>query len=165
MSEVITFINASAKRLHCFIEKTKDTPDVGAKRRLIRLCETRWVERHESVSRFRNFFEEITMVLEEISMWRDTASSKAWTFKASILKHEFVVALLTMENVLAITKPVSEKLQTVDKDIIQCLSEIHLCVDVLKIKRVNVDSVMIELQTEAEKLLKEELQQPRITGH
>ena len=29
MSEVITFTNASAKRLHCFIEKTKDAPDVG----------------------------------------------------------------------------------------------------------------------------------------
>ena len=41
------------------------------------------------------------------------------------------------ENVLAVTKPVS--------------------VDVLKIKRENVDSVMIELQTEAEKMLKEEL--------
>ena len=164
MSEVITFINASAKRLNCFIEKAKDAPDAGAKKRLIRLCETRWVERHGPVSRFRNFFEEITIVLKEISMWRDTtASSKAWTFKASILKHEFVIALLTMENVLSITKPVSEKLQTVDMDIIQCLSEIHLCVDVLKIKRENVDSVMIELQTKAEKMLKEELQQPRIT--
>ncbi|KAI6656071.1 Zinc finger MYM-type protein 1-like [Oopsacas minuta] len=111
ISEVITFINASAKRLHCFIEKAKDAPDAGAKKRLIRICETRWwVERHESVSRFRNFF-------EEISMWCDTtaSSSKAWTFKASILKHEFVIALLTMENVLSVTKPVSEKLQTVDK--------------------------------------------------
>ena len=86
MSELRTFINAFAKRLHCFIEKTKDAPDVGAKRRLIRLCEKRWVERHESVSRFRNFLEEITIVLEEISTWRDvTASSKAWTFKLSIL--------------------------------------------------------------------------------
>ena len=39
-----------------------------------------------------------------------------------------------------------------------------MCVDVLKVKRENVDSVMRELRTETEKLLNEELQQPRITG-
>ena len=72
--------------------------------------------------------------MEEISTWRDvTASSKAWTLKLSILKHKFVIALLAMENVLAVTKPVSKKLQKVDKDLIQCVTEIHSCIDVLKI--------------------------------
>lgn len=66
---------------------------------------------------------------------------------------------------MSVTKLVSENLQTVDKDIIQCLSEIHLCVYVLKIRHENVDSVMIELHTDSEKKLKEELEQLRSTGH
>ena len=64
-----------------------------------------------------------------------------------------VIALLAMENVLAVTKPVSEKLQKVDKDLIQCVTEIHSCIDVLKDKRENVDSVMREISIEAKKIL------------
>lgn len=57
IQEVTTSINTSAKRLHTFIERASQKQDGGRKRRLVTLCETRWVERHESVLRFLEFYE------------------------------------------------------------------------------------------------------------
>lgn len=58
MSETISFINASAKRLHTYLEKVEKND----KKRLINLCETRWVEKHEAVLRFCDHYEDILSV-------------------------------------------------------------------------------------------------------
>ncbi|MEL7308610.1 MAG: hAT transposon family protein, partial [Pseudomonadota bacterium] len=83
---------------------------------------------------------------------------------AAVLKHEFVVCLITLKKILAITKPVATKLQMVDNDLVACVRDINLCIDVLKEKRRDVEELMVDIKEEAESLLLEPLEKPRTTG-
>lgn len=62
VSETVTFVNSSAKRLQSFISEVEETSPNSRKKRLVRLCETRWTERHESILRFRELFDEVIHV-------------------------------------------------------------------------------------------------------
>ena len=59
MSDTITFVNASAKRLDAFLRQTSEK---NSRTRLVRLCETRWVEKHEAVLRFCDHYPDIISV-------------------------------------------------------------------------------------------------------
>ena len=43
----------------------------------------------------------------------------------AVLKHEFVVCLITLKKILAVTKPVATKLQMVDNDLVACVRDIN----------------------------------------
>lgn len=97
-----------------------------------------------------------------MSGWRDpSASAKAKAMHTALLKHEFVVSLITLEKILAVTKPVAAKLQKVDKNIVACVQDINLCIDVLNVKRKEVDQQMNDFK---QVLMSESLEMPRTTG-
>ena len=104
-------------------------------------------------------------VLEDISNWRDpSASSKGTALLAAITKDSFVIGMLTLRNVLSVTKPLAASLQTVDKDLIQCMEEVRLCVSVMQTKRDAPDLLMEEIAADAEALLGEEIKKPRTSS-
>lgn len=67
-------------------------------RNLRNLCETRWVERHDSVL-FQSSLPYIVKALTLISNWQEhNSSSKAKMLLTSICKCEFVVGLFSLSS-------------------------------------------------------------------
>ena len=101
-----------------------------------------------------------------MSSWRSQATAvKARALLCAVSEHDFVVAMLTMRDILSITKPLSESLQKTNMDLIACVEEITNAINVLKEKRQTTDSDMSSIAVEAEKLLGEELKSPRCCKH
>jgi hypothetical protein len=126
IKEVCLFFNQSAKRNFVLKKHLKG--------QLVGLCETRWVERHDSVLIFKNEVSLLLEALEEISGWDDTISStKAKSFVRNIADFEFIMAISTLSSILAVSKPLSLHLKkkSLDvesaaeslKDLVQCLEE------------------------------------------
>jgi len=100
ISEVVAFFNSSAKRN--FVLKKRLGQSLHS------LCQTRWVEKHDSILQFSTSLIKIIEVLDNISEWSDTmASSKAHNLSKSLTCCEFIVALHVIANIFSITLPIS----------------------------------------------------------
>ncbi|KAH9360101.1 hypothetical protein HPB48_003841 [Haemaphysalis longicornis] len=76
-------------------------------------CETRCVERHESVQQFRSCLPKIVETLDNIAHWRERQSaSRAATLLAAVSDSHFVIALVLLNNLLAHTYPLSKVFQS-----------------------------------------------------
>jgi len=79
MKEMITFIRASEKRMDTLKEEITCVEPECRRTRLVKLSETRWVERHGTISFFQEMFVPIYDTLGVIMGWDDTDfSSKAF---------------------------------------------------------------------------------------
>ena len=103
--------------------------------------------------------------MNDISQSRDAASATASTLLASTTRADFVVAMVVLNRVLLITKQLSVSLQEVNKDLAECLTEVEQVANLLQKMRDDGDSVFAELAHEADELLSEPLQLPRVCGH
>jgi|UniRef100_A0A2S2RB62 hypothetical protein len=79
-----------------FIPETKKT-------RLVGLCETRFIERHDAVNVFVELFRAISV--------------KACSLLAAVEKSCFIISLLVCENLLSFTLPLSYYLQSPKRDL------------------------------------------------
>ncbi|KAJ1530159.1 hypothetical protein ONE63_005090 [Megalurothrips usitatus] len=80
--------------------------------KLCGLCETRWVERHDGVLQFSVDLPKILAALDSIAMWNDSStSSKAVQLRASMTDSFFLVSLMCLTDVLALTMPLSKLFQ------------------------------------------------------
>lgn len=105
ITEVVAFFNASSKR--SFVLKSVN------EEKLKSLCETRWVDRHQSVIKFKSSLKQIVECLSIISEWRDLESaSKANCLKTSVLTLNFLVSLHCLTEVLSVTVNLSKSLQS-----------------------------------------------------
>jgi predicted RNA-binding protein YlxR (DUF448 family) len=132
VKEVVSFFNASAKRNFIFKRV--------AGSQLQSLCETRWVERHDSLLQFCSGLHDIVRALTIISKWDDRDSSS----KANILVHalsssEFIVSLFALCDVLSVTLPISKKLQTVKIDCMEAKATVDDVISVLTTRRDDFD--------------------------
>ncbi|KAF2896671.1 hypothetical protein ILUMI_09503 [Ignelater luminosus] len=89
---------ANMFRNHSYANKTlRDAISVHApdnrKRRLLRLCETKFIKRHDSVSIFVEFFNSVCISPEEISKTTRKMSSTASALLAAMERSEFLVLL------------------------------------------------------------------------
>lgn len=76
------------------------------------LCDTRWVERHESLIFFNDHMLQILQALECISAWNDvTSSSKADCFIRSLISTDFIVSVKIINSIFTITHSLSITLQ------------------------------------------------------
>lgn len=70
--------------------------------RVLRLCETRWVERHDAVLSFKMLYEGILKCLVTCQGLSDAeTSSKAQMLLRTITDSTFIVALCVLDNLLA----------------------------------------------------------------
>ena len=105
MKEVVQFFNSSSKR-------SKIIEHFSNNQKLKSICETRWVERHESVLRFKMNCSEIVNALENISQWQDTeASNKASLLLNSLMTTNFIVSLCVLSDLLGASQALSTILQ------------------------------------------------------
>lgn len=136
MQQVISFFKISAKRnfvlkkyLKCF---------------LVKLCETRWMERHDSVLQFKSSLTEIINALTEVSNWEDTISaSKVKTLIFSLCNCEFIISIFSLSSGLSVTYRASKILQGKNQDI---LSASNVVEDIVKILEKNILIVILYLK-------------------
>lgn len=104
MGEVVAFFRLSPKRTRLLENKildahSKEDPKVRSTvKHLKKLCDTRWVERHEAVKTFSLLYLPVVDTLTDISQSRDAASATASTYLASITKTEFVVTMVVLNR-------------------------------------------------------------------
>lgn len=134
--------------------------------RVLRLCETRWVERHDAVLSFKMLYEGILKCLVTCQGLSDAeTSSKAQMLLRTITDSTFIVALCVLDNLLAYSLSLS--LQKVNIDLLQAISSVSALLEVLKQKRTEADETFSEIRTAAEELASLadcELQTPRLVG-
>lgn len=129
ISECCTFFRISAKRTKVLEDKIKEILPNCDKKRLEKVCETRWCERHEAVILFKEMLKPIVAALEEMKSNVDERAQTANT--ASLLLHSiysasFLVSLFVMCKLLSITYTLSKRLQKNDIDLVSALGEIKL---------------------------------------
>lgn len=130
VKDVVSFFNASAKRN--FVMKN------FAGKQLQSLCETRWIERHDSLLQFCTELSTIVRALNIISRWDDSdSSSKANTLKVALCNCEFVVSQFSLCDALSLTLPVSKQLQGKQNDFQSARTQINDSISVLKSRRID----------------------------
>lgn len=168
IGKVCVFINSSAKRVETLRRFILADDHSQRKQRLVTLCDTRWVERHDAVLTFRLLFGPICKSLEEFSSWPDcdTASSANMMLN-SIQKSEFLVSLVIMERVLGLTLCVSKALQNVNIDLISALDMVKNVREIIEKWRDDSEKIFGEIFSDAEKLackIDVDIDVPRIAG-
>jgi len=68
--------------------------------KLVQVCATRWVDRHESVSVFSSLQDAVVVALAEISSWPEKETSpRAVQLLSALRQSEFCIARLVLEKV------------------------------------------------------------------
>jgi hypothetical protein len=141
IKSVTAFINISAKRTHILKQKIKECLPEARWNTLISMCETRWVENHDGLLRFKEIIIPIVEVLDKLSTVTDIeTSSKANQFLKSIISPEFVVSICTAEVVFKHTLQLCKILQTVNCDLIEAMDLVQNIYMVINDMRQNMDS-------------------------
>nr|XP_047145715.1 uncharacterized protein LOC124818713 [Hydra vulgaris] len=141
----------------------------GKEKYLMSLCETMWIERHDSVLIFKNSLHHIIKSLNLITEWQDDDSSvKAYSFLSSLTTCQFIISLFILSELLNLTSPASKLLQSVQKDLHfaeDCFKDI---IKIMENRRsncfINFKTIFIERKPLMEKL-DVELKLPRITKY
>lgn len=126
VQEVSACFRMSAKRSNILRQKLESKSFSSLKK----FCETRWVERHESISIFIDGFFEIVSALEELmSKEHDKAANQ---LHRSLCSFPFLVTVCVMEKVLGITYFISKFLQTENMDITTAMNSVESTIQQLQ---------------------------------
>ncbi|CAG9820676.1 unnamed protein product [Phaedon cochleariae] len=132
------------------------------------VCETRWVELHDSILQFKNELPNILQALDNISLWNESESAKkARNFATALRNCEFVITLCCLANIFSITLPLSNFLQTKSLDKKQANDVVSITLLTLRDKRDDASKYYLSISNDAKQKLKEinvEFSMPRITG-
>jgi len=172
IKEVISFFRISPKRQTAFEDEVKTLQaesevEKTKKRRLTKLCETRWMEKLDAVITFGEFFLPTYSALESMqeSGFDSETCKKAFAFQQTLKSSPFIVSLVIIENIFSVVSPVTAYLQGVTVDLSSAMDRIGDVSDQLKERRVNAASTFEELFAKAEKLaaeIGEEIKKNRI---
>jgi hypothetical protein len=125
MKEIITFIQASEKRMDALKEQITSIEPGSLRTRLVKLSETQWVGRHDAISFFKEMFVPICNTLGVIMGWDDAdVSSKAFLTQCAMEKSCFVVGLCCVSRVFGLTASLSATLQSHNFDPAQCTEQV-----------------------------------------
>jgi len=125
MKEVITFIQASEKRMDTLKEQITRAEPRSRRTRLVKLSETLWVERHNAISFFKEMFVPIYSTLGVIIGWDDAdVTSKAFLMQSAMEKSCFVVGFSWVSRVFGLTSSLLATLQSHNFDLAQCIEHV-----------------------------------------
>lgn len=163
--EISTFIRASVRRSN--ILKTKLCKQGLTPSRLMNYCDTRWVERHEAIVNFKNDILPIIETMEQIMLDNKDDETAARSFHKKLCDFEFLITLVTVSKMLAITHKISVSLQKPDIDLSSAIGHIELVKSVISDIRSNVEIEFKHLYLSAQAIsskLNVEPSIPRIVG-
>lgn len=148
IKEVVAFFNSSSKRN--FVLKS-----IFKNHSLKTVCETRWIDSHDSILLFTISFSDILVALNKVSEWSESESATKAKLLISALENcEFILTTFTLANILSITLPISKCLQGEERDYISATNIIQLVLDNLSNKRTNCNHYFNTIYKEASELMK-----------
>lgn len=129
----------------------------GVKRQqLVKLCQTRFTERHEAILVARQLLPCVVTSLHELTTWDSLETRKnARRLLNSILKAEFLVCLVIAEKISSLLRPVSRCLQSVGNDLVNALNDIQTLKSKLRALRANNENEFNEIFLESCNLAEE----------
>ncbi|KAK3911265.1 52 kDa repressor of the inhibitor of the protein kinase [Frankliniella fusca] len=147
MQQTSTFMNSSSKRN--FVVR-----DIMKRAGMPKLCETRFIERQDAYLMFRDNISSIIEVLQEIMSWNESkAVADAQSLILSLSNPAFVVTLVCMCDIFALTLPLAYLLQKVSLDVATASEHINDVISSLEEKRRQADGNFSVLFSEATEIL------------
>lgn len=117
------------------VEKLQQENVIPASRRkrLTHLCETRWVERHESLLALVELFPAVLRCLETMQVNGNASTSR----NAALLLHSLktsanIIELAVAQHMSSLLLPLTTQLQSKSLDLITCCAEVDTVVCTLK---------------------------------
>ncbi|XP_065573900.1 uncharacterized protein LOC136035869 [Artemia franciscana] len=168
VQETIFHFSSSAKRTR-LLKKHLMSDNCRAET-LIGLCTTRFVEKHEAISRFWDSLSSIISALNEMEGWLDReASSNAHLVRSCIEKPDTLIGLVCLNLFSSLLKPLAESLQQKDGDLVRALELISSVKTTLEEMRAHAETEFHCLYTEVENMAKNidvamKVVQPRIAS-
>jgi hypothetical protein len=126
----------SAKRLQAFFDglaadaATKENMEKRTKLRT--LCEMRWTSRADALYTFKTAFPVVVHALERL---QNLGDDKAGQHLASLMRFQFVIALVVSEHILQSTVHLSTFLQGVECQLLEAVNECKTVVEMLRSER------------------------------
>lgn len=168
VKSVISFFKCSPKRMGLLREKIKTENPESQWKTLTSMCETRWVENHNSLLKFRELFKTIIATLEDLSSDKDMdTSSKASSFVRALLCGEFVISLCFLAKVFSHTVTLCKVLQSPLCDLKSATDHVGNIVDLFQSMRENIEVEFSRIFKTAKLLLSdfgEEIKLPRVNA-
>lgn len=116
--EICSFFRSSPIRSKVLVDKVGLLCPESRKRRLVSLCETRWVERHDCTLTIIELLEPIAAALQQLDeSGASDSASRAHMLLLSASSSAFLISLHTAAKALALTLPLSKALQAVSIDL------------------------------------------------
>lgn len=112
---------------------------VSKKTRLLAVCETRFIERHDTILVFVELFIAIVNSLSDISNTKRHISSTADNLLSAFKKSQFIISLLSCEYLFSFTIGLSKFLQDPEVDLSAAYQYATTIIERLKISRTNID--------------------------
>ncbi len=131
MNELAVFFCESNKRLQNLQQFILSECPQSAHTRLTKQCTTRWVEKQTAVFVFKELFPAVVASLQDMTTWSGDTGGKAAMFLRSI-DNIFLLAMELVHAVLAVTKPLSVKLQGTPQDNFRATESVRDCIEVLQ---------------------------------
>ena len=97
-----------------------------------KLCETRWIERHDAVLVFVELFDAICAALENLAASGTEVSAEAECLLSAISRSSFLISVLTLKHALSLTKPLSMTLQNDEIELCKATELVSTVLKVLK---------------------------------
>ncbi|KAJ1528963.1 hypothetical protein ONE63_007331 [Megalurothrips usitatus] len=119
-----------------------------------KLCETRFIERHDTYLMFRDKLPDIIQVLQEIMEWKEAkAASDAQALILSLTNPSFIVTLACMCDIFSTTLPLANMLQKPSLDVVSASDHVKDVINTLDEKRRQADEVFGVLFMESQEML------------
>lgn len=164
INEIAKFINDSPKRAAVLKRHIEAVYPTASHTRLQKYCETRWVQRHNSVAIFAELLDAVSPALEEISHWpADQNGYLARCHLKTLEDSSFYLPFVVLRKVLAITSPVAVALQDSSIDLLKCVDTVRNVIAQLEEWRLD-DDVYRRWFEEAERLFGGDITMPRLCG-
>ena len=143
IGKVSRFFMNSPKRQGALEAKIKLTDQPNRRKKVIDLCRTRWVARHDALDNFSQLYAVVIDVFEGIRLgprgsWNSDTISDAASLLRSVTTFEFLMAFTVMYKVMAVVRGLSVSLQSTALDITKAYGYVSETVENLEDLRMNV---------------------------
>ena len=107
LTQVSLFFKGSPKRESALEKAVEEQGELisGTKKRLVDLCRTRWVERHDALVTFADLYPAVVALFQDIedggAGWNMETKSKAASLLNGITRFAFIVAFQTTAKIMA----------------------------------------------------------------
>lgn len=163
ISAIASFFRFSSKRNTQLKAAIDQMPGrITGKWRVHQPCETRWADRHSSVSTVAELYAPICEVLLNLSQTESECSEKASSLYTTMTSSQFCVGLCILEEVMVHTSILSQLLQRVDVDLRKAIDCVEKLKTLLSAYRSNSDKFHELYRKASDMIAPSEIKKPRI---